>query len=492
MAVLMLPRLEKLSFNLKFAFGIGQLAEGLKAGALGTFLFFYYNQVLGLSGTLTGLAVSTALVVDAVVDPLIGSLSDHWRSKYGRRHPFMYASILPLAICFFLLFAPPVRGEWALFVWLVVFTNLARISISLYFVPHQALGAEMSTDFTERSALVAYRVFFSIVGGFAATVIGFQFFFAPTPEFSNGQLNGVAYAPFAATLAALMAIAIFWSTLGTRSVIPYLPKAAPEAPVNAFAFLVRVLKDMATALRCGSFAWLFSGVLVIFVMIGVNTALDLYMYTYFWELTHGQIVALATAYPVGLMLGALVAPSLQRRYGKRWALLFGTITWGALQVLPIMLRLAGWFPENGDGMLVPILIVMRVLQGAGAVQANVAFGSAVADVCDEHELQSGKRQEGIFFSAVSFSSTCAVGGGSLIAGLGLDLIDWPRGAKILSAADVPADAIFGLGVIYGPVVASLALLTMWCYSHYRLTRERHAEILAELARRRDVLAAADR
>ena len=96
-----------LTFNTKFAYGIGQVAEGLKNSALATFVLFYYNQVLGLPGTLAGLAVAIALVFDAVSDPLAGSISDNWRGKFGRRHPFMYASAIPLGICFYLLFAPP-------------------------------------------------------------------------------------------------------------------------------------------------------------------------------------------------------------------------------------------------------------------------------------------------------------------------------------------------------------------------------------------------
>ena len=96
-----------LTFNTKFAYGIGQLAEGLKNSALGTFVLFYYNQVLGLPGTLAGLALAIALVFDAFTDPLAGSISDNWQGKNGRRHPFMYASALPLAIFFYLLFSPP-------------------------------------------------------------------------------------------------------------------------------------------------------------------------------------------------------------------------------------------------------------------------------------------------------------------------------------------------------------------------------------------------
>ena len=88
-------------------FGVGSIAEGVKNTAFNVFLLFYYNQVLGVSGTLTGTAIFLALCVDAVADPLIGSLSDGWRSRLGRRHPFMYAAALPMAVCFALLFLPP-------------------------------------------------------------------------------------------------------------------------------------------------------------------------------------------------------------------------------------------------------------------------------------------------------------------------------------------------------------------------------------------------
>src|SRR5688572_30472012 len=94
----------RLPFNLKFAYGLGQLSEGLKNGALASFLLFYYSQVLGMTASVAASAAGTAVIVDGLVDPIIGSLSDHWKSRYGRRHPFMFAAAIPLAICFYLLF----------------------------------------------------------------------------------------------------------------------------------------------------------------------------------------------------------------------------------------------------------------------------------------------------------------------------------------------------------------------------------------------------
>ena len=93
----------KIAFSSKLSFGTGQVAEGLKNTAFGIFVLFDYNEVLGVSGALCGAAMGIALIFDAITDPLAGSLSDNWRSKWGRRHPFMYASAIPLAIAFYCL-----------------------------------------------------------------------------------------------------------------------------------------------------------------------------------------------------------------------------------------------------------------------------------------------------------------------------------------------------------------------------------------------------
>jgi Na+/melibiose symporter-like transporter len=473
----------RLSFRRKFAFGVGQAAEGIQNAALGTFLMFYYNQVLGVSAGMASLAIGVAVIIDAITDPLAGSLSDAWHSKHGRRHPFMYASALPLAICFFLLFNPMVEGEIALAVWLAVFANLTRTSMTLYHVPHLALGAEMSQDFDERSSLVAFRQFFATFGAMATQLIGFFVFFVATAEYPKGQLNPDAYPPFAALFAVLIFVTIIWSAWDTRQVIPFLPQAAAAARLNVIAVFVRLGHDIVSALQNHSFRWLFIGVLIVFVMVGVDGALNLYMNTYFWELTGPQIGLLTPAYAFGLMFGAMAAPWFSGRFGKRFAVMFGTSCWASLQIIPVVLRLLDLFPENGDGWLVPVLFVLRVIQGAGTVQANVAFGSAVADIADEHELRTGRRQEGIFFAASSFSAKCASGFGSIGAGLGLMAIGWPTGSHI-TVADIPEQTLMELGILYGPIVAGCAVISVWCYSHYGLTRERHAEILAELLARR--------
>ena len=466
-------------FSSKLAFGVGQFAEGLKNTGFGLFILFYYNQVLGLSGTLAGAALFIALIFDAVTDPLAGSLSDNWKSRLGRRHPFMYVSAIPLALAFLGLFSPPDNlGEMGLFVWLATFAVLTRGAMTLYHVPHLALGAEMSEDYQERTRIVAFRQFFGTAGSAFASIIGLGYFFA---DANGGRLAVENYMPYALTLGVMMVITIWYSAWGTQKEVPFLTEPAPKQKLPVFTQLVVDLKE---AFRNSSFRWLFFGVLIVFIMAGVNGALDLYMLQYFWELTGRQMLSLQIASVIGLTIGVFLTAPLHRYTGKRFGVVLGTAAWAVLQVIPVAFRLLDWFPENGTGGLVYTLVSVKFVQGLLLQQAFISFGSMMADVADENEYDSGVRQEGIFFGAIAFSSKANSGFGNLIGGIGLDVINWPRGPEIRTAADVPPETLVNLGILYGPVVAAFAVVSVWCYSHYKLTRQRHSEILEQLNLRR--------
>ena len=483
----MAVRAPGLTFNTKFAFGVGQLAEGLKNASLATFVLFYYNQVLGLSGTWAGAALTIALVFDAVTDPLAGSLSDNWRSRFGRRHPFMYASALPLGLAFALLFLPPRGlGEFGLFLWLTVTVVLTRAAMTLYHVPHIALGAELSEDYHERTQIVSFRYFFGFFGFLLTYGLGFGVFFADRPpDYPNGQFNEAAYGPFALVLSVLMVLTILWSAWGTHHRIPFLPPVQVDSVrLSAVGLLKRMLVEMGGALRNPSFVWLFAGVLMIFVMVGVDGALNLYLFQFFWELSSGSKFTVLLVYPIGIMLGTLLTPWLHRRFEKRFGIILGTSVWALGQIVPIVLRFLGWFPENNTPELVTVLASVKFVQGLAAAQSLVSFNSMVADIADQHELTTGKRQEGIFFAAASFANKVTSGAGFLLAGVGLDVIEWPRGAEIQTAADVPVQTLASLGLLYGPIIAGFGVLSVLFMRQCRLTRADHDAVVVALAERR--------
>lgn len=489
---------EKLGFNFKVAYGVGQAGEGMFGTGLGFFLLFYYSQILGLSPGLAGSAIGIAVMVDALSDVFAGSLSDHWRSRLGRRHPFMYASFLPLSLCFFLLFFPLVTSEWALFIWLAVFTNLARTMMSLYHVPHIALGAEITEDIRDRTALVAYRQFFANIGSLFALMMFFLVFSPLLGEV--GRFNADAYVPWALTVAVFMGGTILWSAWGTRSVIPYLPQVAEQPRISFLTLLKRLFTDFMEVARNRNFRNLFIGVLVVFIMVGVTGTLDIYMITYFWELDDAIVLPVLVAYAIGNALGTFASVGLFARWGKKACLIMGGLAWAFFQTLPVVLRLLGWFPENQDtislfgsemSLVMPLLVAFKVIQGFATAQANVGYGSMMADVCDEHEYQTGRRQEGAFFAAVAFSAKATSGFGAVIAGWALEFIEWPSGADIRTAADVPAETLLNMGLFYGPMIASLGFISVWFYTRYKLTPERHAEMLVELNERRKAASVPD-
>ena len=471
---------DRVAVSTKLAYGVGQAAESIKNNTFELFLFFYYNQVLGLSGTLAGLAMFIALCVDGITDPIIGSLSDGWRSRWGRRHPLMYLSAIPLALSFFFLFAPPDEIEQAeLFVWLTLFAVLVRFFMTLYQVPHLALGAELSDDYEERTSLVGYRTAFGLIGGAALVIISFSVFFKATPAFSSGQLNPDVYPDFAFCFAMIMWGSIWWSAAGTHKTIPFLPKPAPGLPPFR---VVRVIKELQSVLSNRAFLILFLSMLVFFMMRGVQATLALHATTFFWSLTPQDIQLVTLAIVVGLLAGIPFAKPLSHRFDKKWIFIVGAI-WSLLfHVAPIMMRLWGWLPENGDPALIVILVVASLFGGMGAVQSLVAAGSMIADISDEHELVTGLRQEGMLFGGMAFAGKAASGLGHSFAGIGIDLINFPTEAV---PDEVANEVLQKLAWLYGPGVGMIGLLAVTIFLRYPLTRACVERVQIELRTRRN-------
>jgi Na+/melibiose symporter-like transporter len=469
----------QLSVFAKTAYGVGQLAEGIKNSSFELFLFFYYNQVLGLSGSLTGLATLIALAVDAVTDPMAGSFSDGFRHRWGRRHPFIYAAAIPLGFFFALLFRPPpgLHGT-GLFLWLTLLAVLVRVAMTVYHVPHLALGAELSDDYRERTTIVAYRIFFAVGGAALASLIGLGYFFRASPAFPNGQLDQAAYPTYARFFGVLMAASVVASAAGTHARIPFLRQ--PEHELEPFN-LRRVAREMREALANRSFRSLFFGVVIFFVMRGVQMSLNLHLWTYFWRLPTRQILDVNLAMLFGVVVGIVFWTRASVHLDKKPTFLTGIAFFSVFSVLPPLLKIWGWFPEYESPAYLTALLLIGGLIAFSAAAGLVAAGSMMADITDEHELLTGRRQEGIFFGALAFAGKSASGVGHQIAGLGIDAIGFPAQA---TPGSVPPGVVDALGVLCGPGVGVLAVIALVVLARYHLNRHRHAEIVTELERRR--------
>lgn len=461
----------------RLAYGVGSVAFGVKDNGFTFFLLLFYNQVLGLPAGWVGAALMVALVVDGFVDPAIGQISDHWRSRLGRRHPFMYAAALPAAIGYALLWNPPAGlTPIGLFSWLIVLSVLVRMAIATYEVPSAALLPELSESYDQRTVLLSYRTFLAWCGGLFTTIIAYTVFLIPTPEQPLGQLNAHGYSQMGWFSGGVIFLVILVSTLGTHRFIPFLNKPTASAPGSARANMRQMLR----ALSNRSLLMLLAANLVSMMAIGVGSALNIYMATYFWELSTTKIAVLSLGLFAGAVIAFIFTPLLGRHFEKRTCALAVGVSHATASILPIVLRLLGVFPENEDNAILPVLIGFYVVSTASMVAWMILTTSMLADIVEDNEVRMGQRSEGVIFSVNLFIQKCVSGVGVFGAGLLLTLISFPEQA---TAGTVDATVVRTLG-------AAFAATQLLCYAPsvvfligYKITRHGHAQNLQTLRER---------
>ena len=213
---------------------------GINAVIFGTWVLIFYNQVLGLNPILASLALGIALVVDAISDPLIGAWSDRFRSKWGRRHPFIYSSILPLCVSFYLLFTEPNSYSQSYLFWkLLVLVLIIRISLTFYEIPRASLGPELTKDYDKRNFVNGWAYVAAVVAGTTVTFVMYSYFLTETEEFTGNKafLNPDGYKYFGLLSGLLIVIFGLISAVSTHRFIPYLHKAESLAGFSINNFL---------------------------------------------------------------------------------------------------------------------------------------------------------------------------------------------------------------------------------------------------------------
>ena len=325
----------KLSVPTKLFYGVGSVAFGVKDQGFSYLLLIFYNQVVGLPSATVGLAIMIALIADSFLDPIMGQVSDNWRSRWGRRHPFMYAAAIPVAVSYLLLWNPPLNwSHEALFVYLIVVAIIIRSFITMYEIPSAALAPELTSDYDERTKVLAYRHFFAWFGGLTMTVLALKVFLTPDAENPIGQLNRHGYQTYAYVASAVMLAAIVISSVGTHRHIARF-KMPPQRKVS----VGQLAKEMFGTLTHKSFLVLMGAGLFNAMAGGLVLSLNLYFNTYFWQLPSGQIAILAMGNFISAALAFAIAAPLSRKMGKKAAAQTTKILAFTIAIIPIDLLL---------------------------------------------------------------------------------------------------------------------------------------------------------
>jgi len=462
-----------LTLSANILYGIGSVAFGVHQATLTSALMLFFNQVVGLPAAWVGGAMMVTLIADAICDPLIGEWSDHTRSRWGRRHPFMYAAALPAATAFYFLFNPP--AGWSathLLVYLAVMLVAVRVLLSLYEVPSSALGPELTLDYDQRTSLMSSRFFFGTVGGAGTSILALQVFLRKDAAHPLGLLNRAGYGEMALVASGTIFLSIIISCLGTHR---FIAAVVHEPPVRA-SWREKAREVGATLANRSFLALTISGV-VGAISTGIRQGLDFYISAYFFALTPAQMSYLAMAALVAAFAGVFLAPALSRRFGKKpamigvfFASLFASIT-------PIALRLIGIAPPNGTAALFTLVLAFTFVAATLGLSGFILVSSMMADVVEDAAVATGQRSEGLLFAAHGLIAKCVTGVGTFFSGLILAWVSFPQHA---TPGQVDPKILHHLGAVFVPVVATFSAIAIAVLMLYDIDRSRHQRNIERL------------
>lgn len=440
------------------AYGAPGVGAGYMYLVIGLYVMKFSTDVLLIAPAVMGLIFSLSRIWDAVSDPLVGYLSDRTHHPMGRRRTWMLASTLPVSAAFVMLFSPPeALSDAALVVWMAVAIIGFYSAMTLFMVPHMSLGAELSTNYHERSRLFGLR-HAAFTGGSILALVSMQLFI-------NAEQEGAEAARATASSVAWLAggislVLILYAVIRLRERAEFRGRFHSN-PFKAYADVwrnqyARLLIVVTFIENVGSAA------------IGVLT---LYVAEY--------VIGRPTLAP--LMILAYMIPStfsvpmwipLSRRFGKirLWifSMLLTGFSFGCMFALPFL----------DPAAKVWTIFVLAFFAGLAAGCGGTIAPSVQSDVIDYDEYLTGERKEGSYFAAWNFVFKSAAGVMLLLTGFVLQLSGFVPKAEQTMTTQIAIVALYGLF----PLVCYLVGAAL--FSRFRLDEQAHAEIRTELDRRR--------
>ena len=468
-----LPAAARLPLRIKLGNGVGSAAYGVKDNGFSVLLLLFYSQVLGLEAGLVGLILLVALLLDAMVDPLVGYWSDKTHSKWGKRHPWMYAAILPMAGAWLMLWHPPSVGSDWLYGYLLLFAFLMRAAVSCYEIPALSVVPGLTSDYDERTSLTRWRFMFAWMGGLAMLMLAFGVFLVPSVRYPVGQLNIDGYGYYGWTGAGVMVIAALVAALTTHRRIARLDSSPPvHLPLR------ETVRKMARTLANRAFLILLATTLLNSINAGMAFSTATYLLTYFWEMPQAGFLAYSVSLFIGVLGAFLLVGFLQSRTEKKTGAVVCALISIVFGVAPYLLRFADLFPANNQPALIPLLFTLVTISNGLAVAAGMLIQSMAADIIEASQEHTGERTEGLFFSAYFFTQKCATGIGIFLAGMIVSLSGFPAKARPGEVSPVVLDH-FALYFVVLLAVISVAATAM--ISRYPITRADHDRRIAKLS-----------
>jgi Na+/melibiose symporter-like transporter len=279
-------------------------------------------------------------------------------------------------------------------------------------------------------------------------------------------------------VAVLAATAIFTSAYLTHDRIPYLRRPPADAPRFT---VIQLLREVRVCFGNYNYRVMLLGLLALSITTGTREVLQPYTGLFFWQLDEKALGLLAFAAVPAFALGFFLTVRMHDKLDKRNTLIVAMIIIMFAANTPVLLGVAGLMPAKGSAALFLPLFFFVFTFFTGVAILMITLLSVIADIVDEHELNTGMRQEGIFFASRTFFMKMSTALGIVVSGFVLDAVKFPTGAK---PGHVPEHIVTSLALLEGPGMAVFAIIATIFYSRYRIDRARHQEIREALNARR--------
>ncbi|HXI69160.1 MAG TPA: MFS transporter [Verrucomicrobiae bacterium] len=438
----------------KAAYGFGGLTD-----------FFFLNLILGLAmpiytiglkmdPALLGIALAIPRVVGAVADTIVGPRSDNSHSTWGRRRPYILLGGLAGGCLLPLMWCSPSHSQWGMFVWVTGMVSIFSIAYSVFTIPYNALGYELSTDYDERTRVLAWRGYFQLFGTLASA---WFYWFCLRPVFGN-EVVGARW--LSVLIGAIMIGGTLWTFARCRE--RRLERRQPSIPIG---------QALKLTIKNRPFLLLQGGQQMLALGMGITGALGTYVHIYYVCSGSKQTASWLSGWGGSLTIFTSMAAIsfgvwLSRRLGKREACLVAIgIVLSSICLLPFLLT-----PKHPS-----LSVVAWLIAALGMPCCSLMFSSMIADVCDEDELTTNLRREGAYSAVNSVANRVMQIGLVLIGGFLPRLVGYVNPSAPLTPELLERMKWLLIGVQFVTVCAAAAIL--WFFPISRARAEKTRQIL---------------
>ncbi|MDD3011087.1 MAG: MFS transporter [Bacteroidales bacterium] len=467
---------DRVPLGQKAAFGAGHLVNNLLPGSLGVFMFFLLTA-FGMDPFLAGLLGGLPRIFDAITDPIMGFISDNTKSRFGRRRPYIFVGAIMSGVLFAVLWQlDPENSQMYNFWYFLILSLVYLIGNTIFSTPLIGLGYEMTTDYNERTRLMAFS---QTVGQIAWMIVPWFWVLIANPNLFEPQAIGVrqlsiivgAICMVLGLMPAFFCKGLDASRMENRKEITF--HTLFSNLIDLFKGIVQVSKNKPFMKLCGATFLVFNG----FQMVASFSYFIIVFYMFKgdyglagnWPAWFSTISAMVTAF--------LVIPIISRlanKFGKRNAFIIST----AISIVGYVLKWWGFNPDNPWLMFMPLPLMAFGIGGLFTLMMSMT-----ADVCDLDELKNGMpRKEGTFGAIYWWMVKLGQAIALVLGGLVLKLVGFDQNEAIQTTETIIQLRI--ADIVIPALTAALAIMVMWKYD---LTEAKAKEITSALVKRRGEL-----